>query len=319
MATPPTSCAATLRGVTAIRTSGDYRYLIGSAALWFWYLHTNALARALDLPAFKDVFLSAREGRGRDGDAHAELEALLAVLGAGPVGIGDRLGRTDRALVLRTCRRDGLLVKPDAPVAALDRCYRSHAMLTPSPLVGETYTRHTAGEWVYVVAMNAGIGGERIAIDLPLAELGASAPRGPVLAYDWRSGRAERIASDAALRFELDPLDWNLRILCPLLDGEVAVIGDPSLYVSAGDRRVCDVRSRPGRIDLAVLGAPGERVRIDGAGPRGLRAEASAGASHPRLPPPPRALLGWERDPDGRFRLELEIPARGRVDVTLSH
>jgi len=89
--------------------------------------------------------------------------------------------------------------------------------------------------------------------------------------------------------------------------------------VTAGDRRVCDVRSRPGRIDLAVLGAPGERVRIDGAAPQDLRAEVSAGVSHPRLPPPPRALVGWERDPDGHFRLELEIPPRGRVDVALSY
>jgi hypothetical protein len=320
MASPADFMQSTaLPGVAAIRTSGDYRYLIGNAALWFWYLHTNALARALDLPAFKDVFLSSREGSDRDGDPHAEIEALLAVLGAGPVGIGDRLGRTDRELVMRTCRADGLLVKPDTAVAALDRCYRAHAMLAPSALVGETFTRHPAGAWVYVLAVNVHVGGGPLRFDLPLGELGAQAPRGPAIAYDWRSGALERLAPDGALRFDLAPLEWSFRVLCPVLEGDVALIGDPALYVTAGDRRIHGVRAASGGagIELEVVGAPGERVRVAGTGPHGLRADVSAGEIHERLPAPPSALRAWEQACDGRFHLDLEIPPRGRVDVLL--
>ena len=109
----------TLRRLTSIRTSGDYRYLFDNGLNWVWFLHTNALARALGLNAFKDVFLSDRAA-----EPYAEIEALLAALSTGPVGIGDRIGRADRALVLRTCREDGMLVKPDAPLAALDDCFR---------------------------------------------------------------------------------------------------------------------------------------------------------------------------------------------------
>ena len=133
MATPADFLqTVTLRNVVAIRTSGDYRYLIGSASLWAWFLYTNGLARALGLRAFKDVFLSSRD-EGPDGDPHAEIEALLSALSSGPVGIGDRLGRTDRGVVLRTCRPDGLLVKPDVPIAALERCFFRHAHLHPDP------------------------------------------------------------------------------------------------------------------------------------------------------------------------------------------
>ncbi len=75
----------TLRNVTSIRTSGDYKYVIGSGALWSWFLYGNALARALGLFPFKDVFLSRPDGDGpRDGDPHAEAEALLSALSAGP-------------------------------------------------------------------------------------------------------------------------------------------------------------------------------------------------------------------------------------------
>ncbi|HTO55265.1 MAG TPA: hypothetical protein VMR50_17915, partial [Myxococcota bacterium] len=89
----------TLRRVHTIRTSGDYRYIIGSQWLWAWFLYGNALARALGLWPYKDVFLSRRDGSGLDGDPLAEIEALLSALSAGPVGIGDKLGRTDPALV----------------------------------------------------------------------------------------------------------------------------------------------------------------------------------------------------------------------------
>lgn len=308
--------STTLPSVTAIRTSGDYRYRIGNAALWLWYLHTNALARALDLPAFKDVFLSSVEGRGLDGDPHAELEALLAVMGAGPVGIGDRLGRTDRALVLRTCRDDGRLVKPDAAIAVLDRCYRSHAMLTRTPLVGETYSQHTAGRWIYLVAIHVGLDSAPLACELPLQEIGTGAPEGPMVAYDWRARSASRIAASATLHFELEPLDWCLFVLCPVLEGGIAVIGDPSRYATAGDARLGDVRTTPQGVFLEVHGAPGERVTLTGVAESVLRATVSGGERHPLLAEAPSPLCTWSQRA-GRFELVLEIPSRGRAEILL--
>ena len=52
-----------------------------------------------------------------DGDEHAELEALLACMSAGPVGIGDRIGCTDREVVMRTCDDDGRIRHVDRPLA----------------------------------------------------------------------------------------------------------------------------------------------------------------------------------------------------------
>ena len=39
----------TLPRVEAIRTSGDYHYVLGSESLWCWFLYGNAFARALGL------------------------------------------------------------------------------------------------------------------------------------------------------------------------------------------------------------------------------------------------------------------------------
>ena len=104
-----------LRNVTSIRTSGDHGYMVGPEVLWAWFLHTNVMARALGLWPYKDVFHSA------PGSATREVEALLAALSAGPVGIGDPIGDADVDLIRRTCRADGVLVRPDVPVAAIDR------------------------------------------------------------------------------------------------------------------------------------------------------------------------------------------------------
>ena len=121
MATPADLVlAATLDHVVAVRTSDDYRFAADPALLWTWYLTVNRIAGVLDLPAFKDCFFSRRPPDGADpidGDEHAELEALLACMSAGPVGIGDRVGCTDPEVVMRTCDDDGRIRHVDRPLA----------------------------------------------------------------------------------------------------------------------------------------------------------------------------------------------------------
>ena len=104
----------TLTQVTSVRTCGDHGYIATAGQLWAWFCTTNALARALGLMPFKDVFRADPEVAGDNG----EPEALLSALSTGPVGLGDRVGRIDPALALATCRADGILIKPDVPIAA---------------------------------------------------------------------------------------------------------------------------------------------------------------------------------------------------------
>lgn len=249
MPSPADMCqTVTLRNVTSIRTSGDHGYLVGPGFLWAWFLYTNALARVLHLQPFKDVFMS-------DGE-HAEMEALLSSLSTGPVGVGDRVGRTDAALVRRTCRGDGVLVKPYVAVAAADRCFYENAVARAVPLVGECWTQHAAGRWTYVVAANVFRGEQPITGRVTLADVGVE---GPAVAWDWRRRTAELIEPGDGWDVALDPLEWDYRVLAPVLPGDVAVFGDVDLFVSAGDMRIGDVRDGV----VTVLGA-GETVTITG-------------------------------------------------------
>jgi hypothetical protein len=244
--------------VTSIRTSGDHGYLVGPELLWAWFLHTNVMARALGLWPYKDVFHSA------PGSETREVEALLSALSAGPVGVGDRIGEADIELIRRTCRADGVLVRPDVPVAATDRAMFDAPVWSGEPLVGSAHTQHSAGRWGYVVTCN--VGNEPRARDtrVVLHALGEDRPASDAIAvFDWRRGRVDVVPAGGAYDVGLEPAGWDYRVLAPVLHGGIAVIGDPELYACAGDARIADVAADGEGVTVTVLGA-NERVRVVG-------------------------------------------------------
>ncbi|MEY2566008.1 MAG: hypothetical protein QOE35_537 [Actinomycetota bacterium] len=248
MAAPADFCtAAGLPAVTSIRTSGDHGYIATPEMLWAWFLYTNALARALGLTPFKDVFLA--------GSAHAEIEALLSVMSTGPVAVGDRLGQADPVPIARTHRADGMLVKPDVPIAAIDRAFFNHVVARPALLTAETGSTHAAGTWRHVLTINAFNGAQPLTGRVEVAELGVTAP---VLAYDWRSRTAEVLEPGGGWDLTLDTAGWDYRVLVPLLPDGTAVVGDAELFATAGDMRIAEVDPTG---SVTVLGA-GERVHL---------------------------------------------------------
>jgi hypothetical protein len=250
--------ASRLRNVTSIRTSGDHGYLVGPEILWAWFLHCNVMARALGLWPYKDVFHSAPTSDTRD------VEALLSAMSAGPVGVGDRIGEADIDLIRRTCRADGVLVRPDVPIAAIDRAFFDAPVWSGELIVGSAHTQHAAGHWGYALTCNVGFDKERHGTRVARTDLGLDNPASDRVAlFDWRTGSVEVLAVDGAYDVELESAGWDYRVLAPVLPGGIAVLGDPGLYASAGDARIAEVEADGSRVTLTVLGA-NERVRVGG-------------------------------------------------------
>ncbi|HEX5615248.1 MAG TPA: hypothetical protein VFZ83_08850 [Acidimicrobiia bacterium] len=292
---------ARLRRVTSIRTCGDHGYLIGPGDLWAWFLLTNALARALGLFPFKDVFLSG----GGGGSASPDAEAALAALSAGPVGIGDGLGRANRDVVLRTCRADGVLVRPDVAIAAADRCFLEHPIARHAPLVGTTHTDHTVGRTGYAFVANAH-GRDDVTGSVTRADLGDDQPAGDAVVYDWRTGELGRAPDEWPVAFP--PLEWQLRVLAPIGPAGVAIVGDVSKYATAGDARIAAIEADGAATRVTVLGA-GERVTVTGWADHAVTTVGTwpAGAGVPQL-----AVRA-----DGRFDVTVDVPDTGWIDVTI--
>ncbi len=286
----------TLTQVTSVRTSGDHGYIATAGQLWAWFCTTNALARALDLMPFKDVFRADPEIAGDNG----EPEALLAALSTGPVGLGDRVGRMDPALALRTCRADGLLIKPHVAIAATSASMLANTGFRNHLMVAECYSDHPAGRWSYALAVHAHPGEELTTGAIELGELGDSTPAGAVIAWDWRERTATRLAAHDRWPVSLGREDWTYLVLAPILPGEIAVVGDTSKFVAAGDARV-EVSTIDGGVRLLVKGA-GETVTITGW-------SASAPSRH-------EATIEHDAE-TGVWTTDVAVPSRGWATVDL--
>ena len=94
--------------LTTIRTSED-RFEHGK---WGKFLYTSLLADSLRMRPWADVFFSTEMGN-----------LTLATLSAGPVGVGDAIGKESRENLLTAVRADGVIVKPDAPLTPDRRQY----------------------------------------------------------------------------------------------------------------------------------------------------------------------------------------------------
>jgi hypothetical protein len=292
-----------LRNITSIRTSGDHGYLVGPEILWAWFLHCNVMARALGLWPYKDVFHSAPTSETR------EVEALLAALSGGPVGIGDAIGEADIGLIRRTCRADGLLVRPDVPIAATDRAFFDAPVWSGELIVGSTHTQHAAGRWGYALTCNVGFDQAVHRARVARADLGSDdADTERVALFEWRTGRVQVLAADGAYEVELDSAGWDYRVLAPVLAGGIAVIGDPALYACAGDARIAEVAVDAGGVTVTVLGA-GERIAIVGWAERPIAAASWSAAGG-------RNDLACARDADsGKWSVEVEVGPAGWVNV----
>ena len=263
--------AATMAQVSSIRTSMDYRYLADRQGNWGWFLHVNALARALGLAASKDVFVTTD-------DPYADVEVCLAALSCGPVGIGDPIGEIDRDLVARTCREDGILVQPDLALAALARSFFAEPMGSSVPLAAECWSEHPAGRWHYVVGCAVPEASARL--DVGLDDL--DGPVGAHLARRDLDGVLVGLV-DRGDTFPLDPADGplDLWVVAPLLlDGSCAVFGDVSKFASAGCRRVGAITECGDEVSFLVLGVAHSEVVVSGWGvaPEGARVDDSSGA-----------------------------------------
>ncbi|CAF1461010.1 unnamed protein product [Rotaria sordida] len=86
---------------------------------------SSLLSDALDIAPFKDVFWSTTNEPGSaykpsPMEPLPEREIVIAILSTGPVSPGDAINYTDSKRIMKCCRQDGLILKPDRPITMID-------------------------------------------------------------------------------------------------------------------------------------------------------------------------------------------------------
>eukprot|EP00755_Sulcionema_specki_P019009 Sspe_Gene.68324::Locus_40308_Transcript_1_1_Confidence_1.000_Length_1877::g.68324::m.68324 len=73
-------------------------------------------------PSADNVWTSQVEGGDTRPDAPG-YQSVLAVMVGGPYGPSDAVGAMNKSLIMRSCRSDGVLLKPDKPLTALESSF----------------------------------------------------------------------------------------------------------------------------------------------------------------------------------------------------
>ncbi|MBD0739348.1 CBM35 domain-containing protein [Streptomyces sp. CBMA29] len=123
--------------LTTIRVSDD-RF---DRPKWDAFLYDSQFAGSLGVWPWVDVFMSGEINN-----------LLLANLSAGPVGVGDALGKVNAANLAMVARPDGVLVKPDVPIVPSDATYVGDAAGTQPAMIASTRVAHVGLDYRYVFA-----------------------------------------------------------------------------------------------------------------------------------------------------------------------
>lgn len=181
---------------------------------------------------------------------------LLATLSAGPVGVGDPIGKASRKNVLRAVLPDGLIVKPDMPIVVTDQTILADAAGTHLPLTARTHS--DAGDRTYYLFVyRRKSDGANYSLHLP--------GTGPVFVYNWFKKTGHVAGAGTDIRGHLKPLGWKYYVESPVLPCGIALLGDTSLFASMGKQRIAAVHSGRRAMDVTVKAAPQETsVTISG-------------------------------------------------------
>ena len=266
---------------TNYRASGDYagtsNFDIGGSSLLGW---------ALGLRPSKDNFWTRRPpSQVRTGKpwpvtanpgSNCELNAMIATLSTGPVGIADKAGHTNKTIVLRAVRSDGLIIQPDRPATFIEGMFDSHSGLYPNSHIWASHSTLSGSMHYYVLSIDVHQPYQLQTADLYPTPLkhhsyvvhrwGTAACSDGLLAL--HSGCVQiakwmpALHNDRGIAVANDTHVFDLHQLSPVLSNGWVLLGDLDRYAAASSKRFAAVQTEKASLELTVVGAPGEHVRV---------------------------------------------------------
>jgi hypothetical protein len=190
---------------------------------------------------------------------------LLAVLSAGPLALGDPIGKF--VPIPEAIRTDGVILKPDVPMVPTDASFVAEAAaiersggvsskpLLP-PLVAHTYSDFGSSKTEYVFAYSRDKNA-LMPVSVAPQELGFT---GDVYVYDYFNRAGRRQASTQKIETAVDS-QGTYFVIAPVGPSQIAFLGDLSKFVPASTLRMPSL-SDNGEITLTVQLKPGEKISL---------------------------------------------------------
>lgn len=272
------------------------------------------------------------------------LQTAMAVLAGGPYGPADIAGAMNRSLVMRSCRSDGVLLRPSWPVTSVDWTYRASFDDLEPKYIWAAYSeiryiggalQTTAGPasvasnttvwYSYVLAINLGT-----ELTVPVAELrppvdndASGSNRGCFAVVEgWhgvgRPGAVHLIdAANGSVTLPATPginfytAGHSFWLIAPVLAHGWVYLGEPEKIVKASHRRVKTLLTAfTTEFAATLLLAPAEEIKVAVLDPEGEVQFAACAA--PPDAPSTRVYFG---DVDIKMRLACSCSAYTSVAI----
>ncbi len=240
--------ALQLPGVTNARTGGDYWARAPKEFFFVPISQANILAWGAGIwPSF-DTFYSYKSSiftrQFLYRERYPALTALLSTLGGGLVCPGDRPELADADLLLKTCREDGVLLKPDRPITCNDLMFKPHA----KPYIMDTATKRGNNYWRYIVIVN--FWPRRVKDPhMTMQEIGEDG--GGVL-YDFFGRTLREITTMDVIPLPKRRMAYKYFIFAPFLLDGVALIGAPEKFVTCASKLIPEVSVEECAVEFCI-------------------------------------------------------------------
>ncbi|MHA1378451.1 MAG: hypothetical protein ACTSRG_08720, partial [Candidatus Helarchaeota archaeon] len=240
--------------VTNARTGQDYNARFPKHAYIPDNTQTGILVNALGIWSSIDTFRSNSKPGHFYIEKCPELLTLMANLSGGIVGPSDPIGYLNKDLLMKTCRKDGLLLKPDRPLTPVDYMFKKHSTY----YIASTITKKNELIWHYILAVN--VFPKRVKNkNFTLKELGIN---DNYILYDYNSEKIQEIGNDSKIYQNLKKNEYKYYILAPFMNKDVAVIGNTEKFVTCSNKQFTDIEFTEGEIKVQLEDLPATTIPI---------------------------------------------------------
>jgi hypothetical protein len=202
-------------------------------------------------------------------EPNAHLDNVIALLAGGPYGIADALEFVNRTVVMYSCRTDGLLLRPQQPIASLEFTFVDDD--AKGSLIWAAHDDFGSLRWSYVVGVDLN---KDVAITPRRLSPGAPCACGEMAAWEVVIGEKVRkvvlFSNSSPFMFpKSKPLNLPYEInspphthynVAPVLSNGMVFLGETSKWATMSFGRVLVLNVDESSLVLVVAGAPSETV-----------------------------------------------------------
>ncbi len=239
--------------VSHARTAQDYHPRWPRSYDYKSFVQSNIFASALRLWPFKDVFRSTCEGPVK-GEKMPEFMALVSTLSCGPVGVGDKIGNFGKDVIMRACRKDGLILKPDRPLTATDRMFVPHSKY----FLSTTSSEINGKKWDYILINKLDIRQPKDST-ITKEDIGTTEDK---VAFNYFKNEFHILDDKTPFNDRLKGMGYNYWIVAPFLKKGFAIIGDISKYTTMSFKEFLSVDIKDSQVDIKIENIAGETVKL---------------------------------------------------------